>query len=350
MTKKTEALTPAQRSQQALSTAINAADIARVQVERLAASVALHDRKIGAADTSVDLAEGARSRIMLHDAEALAVACERRVSEARRSLRTDDPTLAEALAPIIAKITGAPVRVVVERPENVPETLPLATVVQTKPTERDLFSGRISGRVVIHYQRSALHVPAADSKVENALRDAGVLCTVREDDSYSMGEDDVIVDRLVIEVSSCWPAGLPEIIARDFTRDIYRELAQSVAARCTQRLHVPSRAARIGVRTGATGDAASYRANVTCSGSASLVSDRTDDGERVRTVEVVIQAHLHAPSAGIPLVVNTIKGIAGECAESIGRIEHVEILETAKSAVRARITLRCKLAEQVAAA
>lgn len=141
--------------------------------------------------TAEEITERAELRERVGTLAEVVEGLRQRLARARRAEVADTTELADALAETVGKaLGGVPVVCLNERP-TVPEVadLPLAYLVQRTPCARNLVEGYLSGRVVLHYIRTPLHIHAEPVKLGHALDDAGIRMKgePRESASYTAG-------------------------------------------------------------------------------------------------------------------------------------------------------------------
>lgn len=125
--------------------------------EELRDRLATGDESISATDLMTADAEVERLSIVLDGAEkTLALAVTR---------QGFTPDLGHALSDQVSKILGVPVSVVTNAPASPPTDLPAAILIQHKKHRLDVHGGSISGDVVIHYFRTALHLPLSERRL-----------------------------------------------------------------------------------------------------------------------------------------------------------------------------------------
>lgn len=338
-TKTTPTLSDAEQSRERLAQA--RAKLAGIR-EEYTAAVAGQDSlnaRLKRGDTTVTVSSLSDVATAVRRAETLREAAERELTAAGRAVITDDPDLADALAPLVADALGCRVETATEAPAGLPGDLPVAVLVQRAPSRRDTGKGTLTGRVALHYLRGDLHTARNFREVERLLDDRGVRLTAHGA-TQALGEG--YDDRIALEVKSAWPLGLPVIAPGETMISLVRSFVGSLARDAEQRGHTEGTAQRQSVRRIGDGASSSGMASF---GSAHTVksefgrvlravSDVTDDdGVRTRVAEFALSlrntgAGVWSVSELVEIVSSAVEAGVGRCCSTLGRVVDVETVET----------------------
>jgi len=291
----------------------------RDQLDTESAELASLTERLGSGDSSVDLGELARLRLIVADLDTLATACDRKVNLAARDAVTDNPDIAEALAPIIQEaLGGVPVIVTTERPTRLRAGLPAVVLVQRRFSQRDNRTGELSGRVVVHYMRSAHHTPLTPERWREALPERTQAQPDHDGEplTYELGNG--FVDRIPLRVTGALP-WLP-VIAGEPSAGDWSTFVQGCVRAAVSKIDGRDRQ---GQRR--------WRARIDVSRKdVQVISDDTDnEGVRTRTIEAVLHAtkgsDLLERSDTVRLVREAAEASVGTSFPLVGRLAAVEV-------------------------
>jgi hypothetical protein len=233
------ALTRAEQSRQRLAEA--KARYQRASQTLASAEINMVDveRRIRVADFDLTAEAITLARAELERAQALAQTTEREVSLAERSLLTDTPDVAEALARFVARILGVEAVATCERVTDTPAgALPLAVLVQRKPGQFSPDDGHLTGSVELQYVRTAHHIALDPYRLGVALTDAGVHVGEPPRDAFTQpGEGGLLIDSATYKVQSVPPVGMPLITAMGNPEAHLRGVGEGMAAYVRRYLH-----------------------------------------------------------------------------------------------------------------
>jgi hypothetical protein len=341
ITKTSAALSEAEATREALDAARATLALARELLADAETDQAAYQRRLHEGDLAVlDDARLAHAASRAADMATLVTGAERRVSRAKRNLVTDDPALADALAPIIRELLGAETVVSTSQAQYADGlSLPIARIVQRRCHSLDLTEGFLTGPVTVEYVRTRLHASLRADLAEAMTAEPGILLGGREPVIAVAARelaDGIVIDEIVFDEVSTFPAeGLPVIVNGGGSWQNQRAAVSGPDVWSDPRQT-----------------------------KAKLIRDETDNGVRTREVEVeVIGLHndwerftnsVHATRQAIEA---HMASRVGRCLAGLGRVTAVEILPSPQgqpprfhhgadgAAVRARVTVQCAVVE-----
>lgn len=320
MATKTNTLTPAETSRQALADA--QADLASAKAERNQLRADFNRMRNGLQSGIHDgtLTEGEyfSTRGRLDYAELQIEGLQAAVKRAERRLITDDISLAESVAVAVRDaVRGVDVLAVNEIPAD-PPALPVLFVVQTEdskpPKSRD---GRITGTVELVYVRAEVHREIDTVAIADALRDNGVSFPDHTRDplrSRSTSNGGNLEDRITVDVRSAWPVGVPTVGKPGSAHNV-RHVGSALASRVVRAMQRP------------TQPTPSVAAN-----SRAEIASSTDDADGLHrlTVEAVVTADnqdgAYTSRDFRERLSEIVEALPGEPFSGLGRVESVDVL------------------------